>query len=349
MDGILKFMALSPIQPHPVRPRWTLVLLVIALLVLIAPAWVFWSIRSVSALRLLDLRAFSLSVFPLVGLYAFTFVWFQLMIGSSMDRLRNVFPWIEKYHRTEGVFVLLFALAHPLLLLIGVGSTVYFQRSYIAPQLVPYLWLGYVQLFLICLTAGTALLRKTPFVKKYWRAIHYLNYLVFVSVWIHSWFLGTDVRSTNLRYLWIFFALTALASTLWRIARARRVSAAVRFDTTVSPPSPAPLSSAEPAAGFVKAAAVDQVHEGQPLCADVGGQAVAIFKVGDSFFALDNTCSHAGGPLCEGTQQGNAIECPWHGSKFDVATGALKQGPAVRPQKKYSVRIKNEDIEVRLA
>ncbi len=332
-------METRPIHSGSAARFWRLLLPLAAALILIAPGWVFFSTRSVSTLRLLDLRSFGLFIFPLVGLCAFTLVWFQLMIGSSMDLLRKVFPRIEVYHRTEGVFVLLFALTHPLLLLIGVGSVAYFQRSYIAPQLAPYIWLGYFQLLLICLTAGTALLRKTPLVKKYWRAIHYFNYLVFVSVWIHSWFLGSDVRSTSLQYLWVFFALTALTSTLWRIARTRRVP-------VVSSPPPAPLLSTEPVKDFVKVATVDQMHQGHPVCVDVGGQAVAIFKVGDSLYALDNSCSHAGGPLCVGAQQGSMIECPWHGSVFDVTTGKVVRGPSVRPQKTYPVRVSGKKVEV---
>ncbi len=42
-----------------------------------------------------------------------------------------------------------------------------------------------------------------------------------------------------------------------------------------------------------------------------------------TFYATQNECTHAEGPLCEGTLEGAIIECPWHGSKFDVRTGAV--------------------------
>ena len=49
---------------------------------------------------------------------------------------------------------------------------------------------------------------------------------------------------------------------------------------------------------------------------------VAVFNVGGQFFAIDNACSHRGGPLGEGLLEGSVVECPWHGFRFDVRTGA---------------------------
>jgi nitrite reductase/ring-hydroxylating ferredoxin subunit/uncharacterized membrane protein len=63
--------------------------------------------------------------------------------------------------------------------------------------------------------------------------------------------------------------------------------------------------------------------------------------------AIANTCSHLGGPLNEGTRDGNVIACPWHGSRFDLCTGAVIEGPAVFPQPRYEARTNNGKIEVR--
>jgi DMSO/TMAO reductase YedYZ heme-binding membrane subunit len=182
------------------------------------PGWIFFSQRGgFSFVNGLDFKNFNLVLFPLVGLYAFTLVWLQVVIGSARSMLRKIFPGVITWHRRQGVFVLLFAILHPTLLFLGVGPAVYFSRTYVAPSLVPYIWLGYVQLFLIILTASTALLRKVTWLQKRWHTIHYLNYLVFILVWIHSWFLGSDVQTTNLKYLWWFFALTAAAGTAVRV------------------------------------------------------------------------------------------------------------------------------------
>jgi nitrite reductase/ring-hydroxylating ferredoxin subunit/uncharacterized membrane protein len=63
--------------------------------------------------------------------------------------------------------------------------------------------------------------------------------------------------------------------------------------------------------------------------------------------AIANTCSHLGGPLHEGTRDGNVVACPWHGSRFDLCTGAVIEGPAVFPQPRYEVRTNNGKIELR--
>ena len=100
--------------------------------------------------------------------------------------------------------------------------------------------------------------------------------------------------------------------------------------------------------GFVKVASTQDVSEGRPFCAGANGQKIAIFKVKGRFYALNNKCTHAGGPLCKGTIDGSVITCPWHGSKFDVTTGAVVGGPAKKPLQKFEIRVSGTDIEVNL-
>ena len=54
---------------------------------------------------------------------------------------------------------------------------------------------------------------------------------------------------------------------------------------------------------------------------------VALFNVDGEILALDNTCPHAGGPLGEGTLEGEVVECPWHGWEFNVRTGQCIENP----------------------
>jgi nitrite reductase/ring-hydroxylating ferredoxin subunit/uncharacterized membrane protein len=63
--------------------------------------------------------------------------------------------------------------------------------------------------------------------------------------------------------------------------------------------------------------------------------------------AIANTCSHLGGPLGEGTRDGDVVTCPWHGSRFDLCSGAVIEGPAVFAQPRYEVRTNNGKIELR--
>jgi nitrite reductase/ring-hydroxylating ferredoxin subunit len=65
--------------------------------------------------------------------------------------------------------------------------------------------------------------------------------------------------------------------------------------------------------------------------------------------AIANTCSHLGGPLGEGTRDGDVITCPWHGSRFDLCSGRVVEGPAVFAQPRYEVRTDNGRIELRAA
>jgi nitrite reductase/ring-hydroxylating ferredoxin subunit/uncharacterized membrane protein len=62
--------------------------------------------------------------------------------------------------------------------------------------------------------------------------------------------------------------------------------------------------------------------------------------------ALASTCTHLGGPLAEGTREGDTVTCPWHGSRFDLRTGAVVEGPAVFVQPRFEVRVRDDKIEV---
>jgi nitrite reductase/ring-hydroxylating ferredoxin subunit len=62
---------------------------------------------------------------------------------------------------------------------------------------------------------------------------------------------------------------------------------------------------------------------------------------------LENTCSHAGGPLNEGTVEGGDVICPWHGSRFRLRDGAVAGGPATFPQPHLEARKVAGRIQVR--
>jgi glycine betaine catabolism B len=68
--------------------------------------------------------------------------------------------------------------------------------------------------------------------------------------------------------------------------------------------------------------------DGKSVQVDVDGQPVAVFNVRGSLFAIGAMCSHQGGPLDEGELSEHRVECPWHGSVFDIETGKVLRGPA---------------------
>jgi nitrite reductase (NADH) small subunit len=81
---------------------------------------------------------------------------------------------------------------------------------------------------------------------------------------------------------------------------------------------------------------------------DVNGRHVAIFRLGDDFYAIDNLCLHRGGPLCEGTiDDTHVVTCPWHGWSYEIKTGTMVQDPRVGVSK-HEVRIDGDLVHVRL-
>lgn len=311
-------------------------LLLTAAAIAVLPGFAFFHLRGgLAFLSGATFRDASLGLFPLFGLYAFFLVWLQIVTGPLTPLLRKVFPGITRFHRWEGIFALVFACLHPLLLLVGVGLASFLDHSFVAPELNIYVWLGIVQWTLIVLTAGTALLMRHPWFRKHWRLIHYGNYLVFVSVWIHSWFLGSDVQHSSLRSLWFFYGVTGVVAFLLRLQRAVKKHRAA-------------TASATPAAdGVIRVAASADVKEGGMLCARLNGSLIALFRTGGTVYATDNVCTHEGGPLCEGALVGSSIECPWHGSRFDVRTGAVIKGPAQKPVRTYTVTERDGSIFVK--
>ena len=63
---------------------------------------------------------------------------------------------------------------------------------------------------------------------------------------------------------------------------------------------------------------------------EADGRTLALFNVSGAFYALDNSCSHRGGPLGEGDLDGTVVVCPWHAWRWDVTSGANMNNPAVK-------------------
>ncbi len=94
---------------------------------------------------------------------------------------------------------------------------------------------------------------------------------------------------------------------------------------------------------FVRVAAVTDVPPGSGTVVHADGRAIALFNVDGSFYAIDNTCLHRGGPVGEGDLEGVVVTCPWHGFQYDVTTGRNILDPDVGLQT-FLVRVENGDV-----
>jgi 3-phenylpropionate/trans-cinnamate dioxygenase ferredoxin component len=101
-------------------------------------------------------------------------------------------------------------------------------------------------------------------------------------------------------------------------------------------------------AAFVKVARRSEISPGGKKLVEVDGRPIAVFNVDGSFHAIDDVCTHDGGPLAEGDLQGAEIRCPRHGARFDVRTGKALCLPAVEPVTTHRVELRGDDLLVAL-
>ena len=88
-------------------------------------------------------------------------------------------------------------------------------------------------------------------------------------------------------------------------------------------------------------AAEADLFEGAGIAVTPQNQDIAIFKVDDGVFAINNACSHGNAKLCDGFVEGNFVECPFHQAMFDVRDGSVQCGPATEAVKSWPVKIEN--------
>ena len=101
-------------------------------------------------------------------------------------------------------------------------------------------------------------------------------------------------------------------------------------------------------AEFVRVAEVGEVPDPGKTLVEVDGDMVALFHVGGVFYAIDDVCTHDGGPLADGELRDHKIACPRHGAKFDIRTGAALSMPAVRATRAHDVKVDGGGVWVRL-
>ena len=98
---------------------------------------------------------------------------------------------------------------------------------------------------------------------------------------------------------------------------------------------------------FIKVATVNDVPVGGSKLVEVDQFRIALFNLDGEIYAIEDVCTHDGGPLVEGTVvNGCEVICPRHGARFDIRTGAALSFPAFEPTYSYEVRIEGEDVFV---
>lgn len=100
---------------------------------------------------------------------------------------------------------------------------------------------------------------------------------------------------------------------------------------------------------WVRAASAGEIPPGGFKEVRLDDRTIAIFHLDDGYYAIEDVCTHDGGPLAEGILEGNVIECPRHGARFDVKTGAVLSLPAVTPVPTFEVRISGDEVQVKWA
>jgi nitrite reductase/ring-hydroxylating ferredoxin subunit/uncharacterized membrane protein len=100
---------------------------------------------------------------------------------------------------------------------------------------------------------------------------------------------------------------------------------------------------------FVVVAEEADITEGALHRGQANGTPVLLLRLKGTIYAIAATCTHAGGPLDEGSLEGEVVVCPWHGSRFRVRDGEVRGGPATFPQVRFEVRVRDGKVEVRRA
>jgi 3-phenylpropionate/trans-cinnamate dioxygenase ferredoxin subunit len=99
---------------------------------------------------------------------------------------------------------------------------------------------------------------------------------------------------------------------------------------------------------FVPVAKVSDIPDPGRQLVEIDERLVVVFHAGGNFYALDDVCTHDGGPLGEGDLEGLTVACPRHGAKFDLRDGRALTMPATKPTVVHQVRVEGDRVLVKL-
>jgi len=96
---------------------------------------------------------------------------------------------------------------------------------------------------------------------------------------------------------------------------------------------------------YVRVCCTDEISEGEPRCFELpDGNRIAVFRLGDDFYATSDKCTHGNASLSDGWQEKDVIECPFHGGSFNIKTGKAVNFPCIEPVRTYDVKLKGDAL-----
>jgi 3-phenylpropionate/trans-cinnamate dioxygenase ferredoxin subunit len=99
---------------------------------------------------------------------------------------------------------------------------------------------------------------------------------------------------------------------------------------------------------FVPVCKISELPDPGKMVVEVEDRLVALFHVSGTFWAIDDVCTHDGGPLAEGKLEDHTIACPRHGAKFDIRTGKALTMPATRDTVAHEVKVEGDEVLIRV-
>lgn len=154
------------------------------------------------------------NIFPMFGLLAFSLLWLHALSGAFE-------PWLKKHinfdafvkHTAGLIFISI--MLHPLLLLIDMRfnlQDIFFYYGNLA------IWLGITGWLLLITYDITKPFKKYALVEKHWNSVLIISNIGFIVIFFHALKTGSDLQSGFLRYLFLFYGITAIACLLYTYA-----------------------------------------------------------------------------------------------------------------------------------
>ena len=98
---------------------------------------------------------------------------------------------------------------------------------------------------------------------------------------------------------------------------------------------------------FVTVATTDELNPGdEPLVFEIDRRWIALYNLDGNYYAIEDVCTHDGGPLADGEVEGCVVACPRHGAKFDITTGKVLSAPALTDVPTFEVQVVGNEIKV---
>ena len=99
--------------------------------------------------------------------------------------------------------------------------------------------------------------------------------------------------------------------------------------------------------GKILAGKVSDITSGKMIMVSTDGKDILVTNVDGNYYAMDDTCTHAGASLSEGSLDGSTLTCPWHGSTWDCKTGKMIAfGVQLNDLSSYKVTVESDEIFV---